>query len=384
LQFFQAYDSFGVAGQPVPRSALQLAAPAKKGKNSVAASGFVLTQLTEPSTYASLNLPPAPFSASMAALLAQCCVLTYDQLQGTDITSLLPQGYSIVAELTVPEAITVDAGETGYYVTVPAGFVLTNGNNNIIALRGTQTIREWLDDVDVLPTPWVQGDNNGKYYSSVEFAPYGLVHAGFYTYYNMGTQGALPQKVYQGDLGLTYSYTRAPGSLAQQIAALASTKGFNSALPLYVTGHSLGAAAAALCALDIAVNLDIHVVSQASNVFVYGLACPNVAAGIVPDNSVLRSLLSIPSSLFVTTFGNAVTNCWLIANSCDIIPIMPPPSTDAGGLVDIEFQPVTSNIISFCAQTGTVGGNHSCADTYAPYLQALAGGFAAVKAGAAG
>jgi hypothetical protein len=59
---------------------------------------------------------------------------------------------------------------------------------------------------------------------------------------------------------------------------------------------------------------------------------------------------------------------------------MPPPSTEAAGLVDIEFQAVTSNIISFCAQTGTMGGNHSCSDTYAPYLQALAGGFALAKA----
>jgi hypothetical protein len=311
----------------------------------------------------------------MAALLGQCCVLTYEQLQGTDISSQLPAGYSLLASLTVPEAITVDGGNTGYYVTVPAGFVATNGSNNIIALRGTRTIPEWLDDADVLPTPWVQGDNNGNYYHSLEFAPYGLVHAGFYDYYNLGTQGALPQKVYHGIVDEYYSYTRAQGSLAQQIAALGTTPGFKSGLPLYVTGHSLGAAVAVLCATDVAVNLDINVVSQASNVFLYGLACPNVAAGIVADNSVLKEVLDIPSSLFVSNFDQAVSQCWLFANACDIVPIMPPPSTNAGGLVDIEYQPVTTNIISFCAQTGTIGRNHSCADTYAPYLQALAGGF---------
>jgi triacylglycerol lipase len=381
LQYFPAYDKFSLR-QPVRlcNQSPNAGPGAKKGGSPVSPSGFALTQLTEPSTYASPNPPAAPFSASMAALLGQCCVLTYDQLQGTDITSLLPQGYSIVAELTAPEAITVEAGATGYYVTVPAGFVLTNGSNNIIALRGTQTIREWIDDAEVLPTPWVQGDNNGTNYSSLEFAPYGLVHAGFYSYYNLGTQGEVPQKTYHGIVDETYSYSRAQGSLAQQISALGSTKGFNSALPLYVTGHSLGAAAAVLCAMDVAVNLDIKVVSQASNVFVYGLACPNVAAGVVADNSVLRDVLNIASSAFVSNFGNAVTQCWLFANSCDIVPIMPPPSTDAGGLVDIEFQAVTSNIISFCAQTGTIGGNHSCADTYAPYLQALAGSFALAKA----
>lgn len=343
-------------------------------------SRFAFTQLTEPSSYASPSLPPAPFSASMAALLGQCCVLTYEQLKGVNIASLLPPGYSLVAELTVPEAVTVDAGASGYYVTVPAGFVLTNGSANIIALRGTQTLPEWFDDIEVLPTPWAQGDNNGQYYSSLEFAPYGLVHAGFYHYYNLGTQGALPVIAYHGIIDETYSYSRPPGSLAQQIAALGSTQGFNPALPLYVTGHSLGAAAAALCAMDVAVNLDINVVTHASNVSLYALACPNVAAGVVADNRVLKDILNIPSSVFANNFGGAVKQCWLFANSCDVIPIMPPPSTDAAGLVDIEFQAVTSNIVSFCAQTGTIGGNHSCADVYAPYLQALANNFGLAKA----
>ncbi|HVV46902.1 MAG TPA: hypothetical protein VHC72_16935, partial [Bryobacteraceae bacterium] len=78
----------------------------------MASSGFALTQLTEPSSYASPNVPAPPFSASMAALLAQCCELTYDQLQGTNINNLLPSGYSIVTELTAPEAVTVEAGAT--------------------------------------------------------------------------------------------------------------------------------------------------------------------------------------------------------------------------------------------------------------------------------
>ena len=241
-----------------------------------------------------------------------------------------------------------------------------------------------MEDADVIPAPWVQGDNNGNNYSSLEFAPYGLVHAGFYRYYNMGAQGALPEKTYRGIVDETYSCSRPQGSLAQRIAALGIAKGFNSALPLYVTGHSLGAAAAVMCAMDVAVNLDVNVVSQASNVSLYALACPNVAAGVVADNSVLKTVLDIPSSAFAGNFGAAVTQCWLFANSCDIVPIMPPPSTDAGGLVDIEFQPVTSNIVGFCAQTGTIGGNHSCADVYAPYLQALANSFALAKAQSAG
>jgi hypothetical protein len=34
-----------------------------------------------------------------------------------------------------------------------------------------------------------------------------------------------------------------------------------------------------------------------------------------------------------------------------------------------------ANVVSFCAQTGDIGMNHGCLNTYVPYLQALAGGF---------
>ena len=47
---------------------------------------------------------------------------------------------------------------------------------------------------------------------------------------------------------------------------------------------------------------------------------------------------------------------------------------------DITSQLPQGYIISFCAQTGTVGGNHSCADTYAPYVQALTNNFSAAQA----
>ena len=35
-----------------------------------------------------------------------------------------------------------------------------------------------------------------------------------------------------------------------------------------------------------------------------------------------------------------------------------------------------ANVVTFCVQTGDIGLNHGCLNTYVPYLQALAGGFA--------
>ncbi len=351
---------------------------------------FAFTQLLEPAanTY---TTPPANFDPNMAAQLAQFCNLAYEQLQGSiDIAAYLPPGFKIVANFTVPEGITLDSGAAGYYVSVPAGFAASDGNINVIAIRGSQTIPEWMDDADVIPTAWVEGDNNGPGFLPYQFAPYGLVHSGIYDYYNLGYQGAIPQLTYYPPSSENYGnyfYTRPSGSLAQQILELGQNGNFNATLPLYVTGHSLGAAIAALCAMDIATNQDLNV-APAGNIHFYGLACPNVAVGISPDSPVLQTALSaigltFPASLFVTSFNAAVTDSWLIANACDLIPILPPPTTNLGGQVTVQFLPVTSNIISFCSQAGTILGNHSCSNTYLPYLQALAGGFPTLKALAA-
>jgi len=80
------YDTLTCAAVPISQ---QFPASGRKAKKGVvlSSSAFSFTQLTEPSTYASPAAPASPFSASMAALLGQCCVLTYEQLQGTDITS---------------------------------------------------------------------------------------------------------------------------------------------------------------------------------------------------------------------------------------------------------------------------------------------------------
>lgn len=96
-------------------------------------------------------------------------------------------------------------------VRVPIGFVATDGNDTFVAFRGTEIIREWVDNLKISLVPC--------------FLPqYGKVHEGF------------------SDLYSTFN-----GAL---LAALKDHATGN----IHVSGHSLGAALATLAAIDIREN----------------------------------------------------------------------------------------------------------------------------------
>ena len=101
----------------------------------------------------------------------------------------------------------------------------------------------------------------------------------------------------------------------------------------------------------------------------YNLASPLVAAGISAYG------IGVETSTFVSAYNTAVKNSYRIVHVPDIVPIMPPGCTDLGSEVELTFAHVTSNSVNFSAQTGSIGGNHACADTYVPYIQQLFGGF---------
>lgn len=425
-------------------------------------SPFTFTQLVEPAGNVTQTPPAAPFSSTMAYLMGQCCSLTYVQFDNglnapLDFSSLALSGYTITASksqaLSVYEANEPGptTGDVGDYTQLPAGFIVQlalapagggqTQNIIVVALRGTRTWEEWFSDADGLPAAFAAPDSLSS--------GLGSVHAGFYGLYTLGVDGA---KV-TNPLNSTWSQ-RASGSIAYQVGQYMS--GLSNSLPIYVTGHSLGGALAALCALDISYNFS----SNFSAIFMYSLASPRVAAGL-SDVPTLNN-----QEGFLSRYQFYVPNSYAIIHAADLIPILPPTSVSLGpltlsfahvtdpyqidgsgatatatigsgsvtsvsvdnsnssGYSDLSFAPLVvfsggggsgaaatasvglvdgdvsvtvtnggtgytsapavqivssgslaQNAVSFCAQTGDIGMNHSCANTYVPYLQQLAGGF---------
>jgi len=326
-------------------------------------NGLAFNTLVQSSSTVEPGGIPDGFDTDTALLLATCCSLTYEQyVTGKkDISSLLGQlpfqsvlSYQQVGNLTgsEPMGFGATAGSPGGFVTVPFGFLLTVSNIssgaavfNVLALRGTQTFAEWLNDVEAVP---------GYFYLDQK-DPVALVHAGFYNQYTIGTDGTPPS-----------SHTsRATGSLAAQVQTLLSQLGKSAALPLYVTGHSLGASLAAFAALDVAVNFS----SSVSGVTMYHFAPPRIAAGLTLDSFDLGD-----ASQFVSNFSKQVPNAFAVVNAADIVPMLPLPSMSLG-LASIAFSQVVSSPVVYCAQLGDIGLNHSLADNYLPYVTQLQQGF---------
>jgi hypothetical protein len=195
----------------------------------------------------------------MALIMAQCCALSYTQLSqqaspstavsASELSGLnVPSGpnetnytftqlsYSSVVPFTGSESLGLGFTSTdpGAFVTIPFGFAAQASSSsgtalfNVIALRGTKTYEEWVTDVDIMPTSFALNNASGP----------GDVPAGFYNVYVRGTDGVAPSS----------TTPRPQGSIAQQLASLLQSNGWNGSIPLYITGHSLGAALATLTA----------------------------------------------------------------------------------------------------------------------------------------
>jgi triacylglycerol lipase len=131
----------------------------------------------------------------------------------------------------------------------------------IVAIRGTKTLWDWIDDIEAVPVPYLPEPSSG------------LVHMGF-------------QLVYQHIRG--------------SIATLLKTN-CQGAHAVWVTGHSLGGAIAILNAFDILKNVNLGPVPQ-----VYTFAGPRTAA---PD--------------FARNFNAAIPVCHRIVNFMDVVPQVP-------------------------------------------------------------
>ena len=154
--------------------------------------------------------------------------------------------------------------------------------STIVALRGTQTVWDWVDDFDVAPVP----------YMPVHLA--GMAHMGF-------------QLVYQ--------------HIRDNILKLIQ-KGCPGVREIWLTGHSLGGAVADLCGFDILKNSGLGVTPQ-----VYTFAGPRVA-----DPGFSRNL------------NSAIGTFYRIVNFMDVVPQVPlPPLYEHAGqevLVHGGFKPL--------------------------------------------
>ncbi|GAB4334038.1 MAG: lipase family protein [Leptolyngbyaceae cyanobacterium] len=260
--------------------------------------------------------PPVPYDRAWSKLLIRCCALAYEQfetgktnpsfdgsikglpsyipelngftqvasfkgledlagfsLKGTSLPEILKNApLEKLGNLLPPELQQIFQGVTQRVLNprlVFLGYVLRSDQANIIVFRGSQTLNDWLANVQARQTDYV-----------LDGVKRGRVHRGFQTFYdNLETQ---IKNVY---------------------------KLLNPNAPVYLTGHSLGAVLATLTAVDIA-NFSFKGTSQ---VRLYSYASPRLG-----------------DPTFAQFFNTTVPNTYRVFNIADMVPEVPASETREG------------------------------------------------------
>jgi triacylglycerol lipase len=202
----------------------------------------------------------------------------YDVAAG--VSPVLPAGFSVTGKIVVNEdhfavamASAVASQQRMLLAMKVDGdiFGLTAANPQtktaVVSFRGTQTLEDWLADLDFVAIP----------YKPVADA--GLVHMGFQLVYD-----AVRESV---------------SSLVQALAAGVEN--------IWVTGHSLGGALAVLCAPDLVSNVNKSIIPK-----LYTFAGPRVAQD------------KLIGAGFRQLFDGRIPMCYRIANRWDKVPDLPP------------------------------------------------------------
>ncbi|MDF2921858.1 MAG: lipase [Paenibacillaceae bacterium] len=186
-----------------------------------------------------------------AIFLAAVCSQTYEQYANQDGTFMVPSHYSL--------RHTILAQSIGNKWE-RFGFIIESPREIVIAFRGTSSRNDWISDAMAaqIKFKYVRGTC--------------LVHRGFANIYASARKG-----------------------IHSALAKLPPDKS------LTVTGHSLGAALATLCALDLAVNTP----SRSPKLFTYG--SPRVG-----------------DPAFARVFSQNVSSSYRFANPFDLVTHAPP------------------------------------------------------------
>jgi hypothetical protein len=185
----------------------------------------------------------------------------------------LPAGWTLITELTAIDKVARRTEPEFFGLVVESAA----DNNVLVAIRGTDTLLEWLIDAEFTPRAF-QGAPDG-----------GLVEDGFASVYDTLTCVSTGSDVL---------------SLVKQLPA--GTK-------VTIAGHSLGAAVATLLAADIGANV------PGVDLTLYTYAPPRVG-----------------DATFVKFFGAHVLVNFRIVNRPDIVPRLPPLYDAVGNEIDFD------------------------------------------------
>ena len=241
--------------------------------------------------------PQTPvFDLDTAIDLGELSLVAYNQLHecidsGKDAITV-PAPWTL--EEVIYESVDSDLNDTckDDSGVVPIAFIATEGNSVYLAFRGTSNVADALTDALAIQIPYDLIPDGGK------------VSGGFLGEYkgtdSFPVESAILSKL--DDLFMTGSYDN-----------------------LYITGHSLGAAIAAVAFPDLSQN------SSAANVFMYNFAGPAVG-----DADFVKA--------YEAEYGSDRVS-WRVVNTNDLVPKLPPQGLDCtdfmyehvGGEHDIMF-----------------------------------------------
>ncbi len=218
-----------------------------------------------------------------AIFLAAICGQTYAQFANVDGSFVVPLNYSL--------SHTIQAKSM---VWERFGFIIESPQEIIIAFRGTSSTTNWISDT-------IASQMRFKYIKEDC-----LTHRGF-----------------------TDIYASARNGIISTLASLSPDK------TLYITGHSLGAALATLCAIDIAANTAY----SSPNLYTFG--SPRVG-----------------DPAFAKAFTMYVRNSYRIANLFDVITHAPPSIYKLPKRDKKYYYSHVQTLSSLSFQNGALGLNH--------------------------
>ena len=240
---------------------------------------------------------PAPFDAAKATqygLFVEAAYTMYDA-DPNNLTPLpsadFPSGYRLAAWVQMSDFIICPTGPTFY------GFIaqsITDTNQFVLAIRGTQTLEEWWDDLlSIFKTPFGSSGQVGlgfdRIYKTLRIVPSGLTASG---------APAAPRSLQPGG-----SFAQQVTSLVRQESAAAPARvaGVSAPPSVTVVGHSLGSALATLYTMENA---------QGDK-----LRTPTICTFASPR---------VGDDTFVAAFSALPLTSWRVVNKPDIVPTLPP------------------------------------------------------------